>query len=138
MVSLSSLSGRDARTMLRGMRPLIHPRIRIFAAACAAGLLAAVLPASAAHAATPSTVATVSGWTQVTHYLESSLSADDGVATVNPPGGSAYQLYRGVASVPLSVLMEGYNHVGDPDSVNGYIFDAFQSGASSPSTKMFR
>ncbi|HXR71443.1 hypothetical protein [Actinocrinis sp.] len=120
------------------MRPLIHPRTRIFAAASAAGLLGAVLPASAAHAATRPTVAAVSGWTQVTHYLESSLSADEGVATVNPPGGSAYQLFRGVASVPISVLMEGYNHVGDPDSVNGYIFDAFQSGASAPSSKMFR
>ena len=127
------------------MRPLIHTRTRTsahahtrtrtrtLAAAAAAGLLAAVLPSSAAHAATG-----IAGWTQVTHYLESSLSADEGVATVNPPGGSAYELYRGVASVPLGVLAEGWNHVGDPDSANGYIFDAFQSGASSPTSKMFR
>ncbi|HZU58836.1 MAG TPA: hypothetical protein VFA06_23350 [Actinocrinis sp.] len=119
------------------MRLLIHPRTRThtrtLAAAAAAGLLAAVLPASAAHAATG-----ITGWTQVTHYLENSLTAGQGVATVDPAGAASYQLYRGDASIPLGVRIEGWNHVGDPDSAAGYIFDAYQSGSSSPTSKMFR
>lgn len=96
----------------------------------AATVAAGALQAGAAHAAT--------GWTQVGHYLESSLTAGQGVATVDPPGGSEYQLYRGDGSIPLSVLIEGWSHVGDPGSSRGYIFDAYQSGASSPTSKMFR
>ena len=115
------------------MRPLIHPRTRTLAAAAAAGLLAAVLPAHAAHAATG-----IAGWTQVTHYLENSLTAGQGVATVDPPGAASYQLYRGDASIPLGVRIEGWNHVGDPGSSAGYVFDAYQSGSSSPTSKMFR
>jgi hypothetical protein len=115
------------------MRLLIHPRTRTLAAAAAAGLLAAVLPASAAHAETG-----ITGWTQVTHYLENSLTAGQGAATVDPPGAASYQLYRGDASIPLGVRIAGWNHVGDPDSSAGYIFDAYQSGSSSPTSKMFR
>ena len=110
-----------------------HLRIRILAAATAAGLLAALGPASGAHAATG-----ISGWTQTGHYLKSSLTAGQGLTTVDPPGAASYQLYRGDASIPLSVLIEGWNHVGDPDSANGYVFDAYQSGASAPTSKMFR
>lgn len=114
-------------------RTRTQPRTRLLAAASAAGLLATLVPAGAARAATG-----VSGWTQVGHYLESSLSAGQGVATVDPPGGAPYQLYRGDASIPLAVLMEGWSHVGDPDSAGGYVFDAYQSGSSSPTSKMFR
>ena len=53
-----------------------------------------VLPAAAAHAA--------STWTETTSYLEGTLGAGEGVATVDPPGSSAYELYRGIAL--LSVL----------------------------------
>ncbi|MGH3415769.1 MAG: hypothetical protein ACRDSS_04835, partial [Actinocrinis sp.] len=61
-----------------------------------------------------------------------------GVATVYPPGGSGSVIYRGVASIPIADAVAGWTHIGDPDSVDGYVFDAFQSGDSSPTTKMFR
>lgn len=106
-------------------------------AACAlvavATTAAGALQADAAHAATG-----ISGWTQVGHYLESTLTAGEGVATVDPPGAAEYELYRGVGSIPVGDLIAGWSHIGDPDSTGGYIFDAYQSGASSPTSKMFR
>lgn len=98
-----------------------------------ATVAAGALQADAAHAATG-----ISGWTQVGHYLESTLTAGEGLATVDPPGSNEYELYRGATSIPLGVLAEGWSHIGDPDSTGGYIFDAYQSGASSPTSKMFR
>jgi hypothetical protein len=53
-----------------------------------------------------------------------------------PPGGTSYELYRGVASIPLAELIDGWTHVGDPDSADGYIIDAYQ-GSSSGNKKMF-
>ncbi len=104
--------------------------LRTFVAVAA---LTAAATGSVAHAATG-----ITGWTQVTHYLESSLGAGEGVATVYPPGGSSYVLYRGPGSVSLSDEIAGWSHVGDPDSYQGYIFDNYQSGNSSPTSKMFK
>lgn len=114
-------------------RSRISSRSRLLAAVSAAGLLTALMPAGAARAASG-----VSGWTQVGHYLESSLSSAQGLTTVDPPGAAPYQLYRGDTSIPLGVLVQGWTHVGDPDSAEGYVFDAYQSGSSSPGSKMFR
>ena len=107
-------------------------------AAIAAGALGAAAMLGTATAAPASAATGIAGWTEVGHYLEGSLGAGQGLATVNPPGGSSYTLYRGDASIPLGVYMEGWQHVGDPGSSRGYIFDAYQSGLSSPTSKMFR
>jgi hypothetical protein len=128
-------------------------------AVCAAlGLALAPLGASAAQAATTSATSTTSatatashvaalsakaasssitGWTETGSYLESTLTAGEGLATVDPPGAAPYTLYRGIGSIPLSLLAEGWTHVGDPDSVDGYIFDAYQNSSSSSNEKMF-
>jgi hypothetical protein len=90
---------------------------------------AAIQPAATAHA--------ITGWTQTGDYLESTLSAGEGVTTVTPPGGTASELYRGAASIPLALDIAGWTHVGDPDSTGGYIFDAYQNSSSSSTTKMF-
>jgi hypothetical protein len=88
-----------------------------------------VLPAAVAHAST--------GWTETTSYLEGTLGAGEGVATVDPPGGSAHELYRGTTSIPVSLAVAGWTHVGDPDSADGYIVDAYQNSSSSAGKKMF-
>jgi hypothetical protein len=80
--------------------------------------------------------ATITGWTQVGSYLESTLSAGEGVATVTPPGSAASELYRGAASIPVGLAAQGWTHIGDPDSAGGYIIDAYQ-GPSSGTTKMY-
>jgi hypothetical protein len=105
--------------------------------------LAVVLPVSMlggqARAQTlinPESTTGIAGWTQTGSYLEDSLTAGEGVATVDPPGGTPYELYRGLASIPLSLYLQGWTHIGDPDSADGYIIDAYQA-ADSGDPKMF-
>jgi hypothetical protein len=123
----------DARTVSRSKRRAVR-------AAVASGALgaAAMIGTAAAAPASAATSTGISGWTQVTHYLEGTLGAGEGVATVYPPGGSSSVLYRGATSIPVGVYAEGWQHIGDPDSAQGYLFDDFQSGVSSPTSKMFR
>lgn len=87
--------------------------------------------AGTAHAASPA-------WTRTGSSLQGTLGAGEGVATVHATSGADTVLYRGVASIPLSVLAQNWSHIGDPDAVGGYLFDAYQSGASAPTGKMFR
>ena len=100
------------------------------------------------QAAPPTTVATTTGpgkpeslsgianWREVGSYDEDSVSAGEGVATVVPPGSPSYLLYRGFTSVPKNLADEGWGHIGDPDSTDGYVIDAYQ-GPSSGHSKMF-
>jgi hypothetical protein len=93
-------------------------------------------PAKADTLISPVSATGIAGWTETGSYLENSLTAGEGVATVDPPGGTPYELYRGLASIPLSLYLQGWTHIGDPDSADGYIIDAYQ-GSSSGDTKMY-
>ena len=96
-------------------------------------------PSTTTEAAGPTQPVSKSGianWREVGSYDESSLDASEGVATVDPPGGASYLLYRGIGTVPANLAAEGWGHIGDPDSVDGYIIDAFQ-GPGSGHSKMF-
>jgi hypothetical protein len=110
---------------------LLRPAVPF--AVCATALALVALGATSAAAAGSS----ISGWTQTGSYLENTLTAGEGVATVDPPGGTPYELYRGSASIPLGLAVAGWTHVGDPDSADGYIFDAYQNSSSSAGDKMF-
>lgn len=112
----------------------LSPRPRAVArvlALSASACLAVTGLADQAHADAPK-------WAVTGSVLQGTLGAGEGVTTVHPAGGADTVLYRGAGSIPLSVLIQGWSHIGDPDSVNGYVFDAYQSGASSPTSKMFR
>ncbi len=78
----------------------------------------------------------IAGWTAGGSYVRSTLSAGEGVATVSAPRHKAHELYRGIASISSVLKAQGWAHIGDPDSVHGYVFDAYQ-GPSSGSSKMF-
>ena len=97
-------------------------------------------PAAAAdgteRTAAPGPQAGIAGWTAVGSYDENTLFAGEGVATVFEPRQRTYELYRGIFSVPSNLAAQGWTHIGDPDSLRGYIFDAYQ-GPSSGSSKMF-
>lgn len=73
-----------------------------------------------------------------THWVETgtaytgSLGGGEGLAS--RADGSL--LYRGLGSIPLDLRVKGWNHVGDPDIAQGYVFDAYQ-GADTATSKMF-
>lgn len=110
--------------------------------ACAAVLLGtgfgAQVPASAGTdaPAVPGTHSGIAGWTAVGSYDESTLTAGEGVATVHESGHRTHELYRGFQSIPSNLKAQGWAHIGDPDSIHGYVFDAYQ-GPSSRNSKMF-
>ena len=78
----------------------------------------------------------IAHWQETGSSEQPTQNAGEGVATVVPPGGPSYLLYRGFASIPPSLAAEGWGHIGDPDSTGGYIVDAYQ-GPGSGHTKMF-
>jgi hypothetical protein len=107
------------------------------AAALVLAAATALAPAARAQSLIqPESSTGIAGWTETGSYLESALTAGEGVATVDPPGGTPYELYRGIGSIPLAELIDGWTHIGDPDSADGYIIDAYQ-GSSSGDSKMF-
>jgi hypothetical protein len=70
--------------------------------------------------------------------------AGQGVATVLNPNGTSRIVTRGLGSIPLALRRAGWTHIGDPDSIDGYLLDAYQSAvqagvhtATHPSTKLF-
>ncbi len=78
----------------------------------------------------------IAGWHRVGSYVEPTLTAGQGLATVETPGGGRTIVYRGDLSIPPSIAAEGWTHIGDPDAAGGYVVDAFQ-GAASATSKLF-
>ncbi len=78
----------------------------------------------------------VTGWAAVGNYDQNTLFAGEGVTTVFKSRGRSHELYRGLASIPSTLKAQGWAHIGDPDSLYGYVFDAYQ-GPSSLGSKMF-
>ncbi|MCQ4083738.1 hypothetical protein NGB36_24875 [Streptomyces sp. RB6PN25] len=103
----------------------------------AARLLASLALTAATAASTAGTAASAApdapaGWTETGSSVVNSLTGGEGLAS----RADGTILYRGLASIPLSLRMQGWNHVGDPDIAGGYTFDAYQGGSGATS-KMF-
>jgi hypothetical protein len=98
--------------------------------AVAAGLLAVTALAAAGCSSSPGPAAPT--WKQVQTSTVDSLTGAEGLATE----ANGTQLHRGLGSIPAKLRLEGWNHIGDPDILDGYTFDAYQ-GASDGKTKMF-
>ncbi len=101
-------------------------------------VLGAQTPADAGTNGLPgaSSQSDISGWSAVGSYDENTLFAGEGVATVIGPRHRPYELYRGIESIPNKLKAQDWDHIGDPDSLRGYVFDAYQ-GPSSRRSKMF-
>src|SRR5271169_3499565 len=111
-------------------------------------LIAMLLTGCATQHSLPTVVASTNGptrpivlsgidqWRNISSYDENTLYAGEGVAAVTPAEHGSYLLYRGILSVPKSLAAEGWGHIGDPDSTDGYVIDAYQ-GPSSGHSKMF-
>jgi hypothetical protein len=72
------------------------------------------------------------GWVQTGTAHVDSLTGGEGLATF----GDGAVVYRGSGTIPLKLRSEGWNHVGDPDTARGYVFDAYQ-GAGTATSKMY-
>ncbi|TXS54475.1 hypothetical protein EAO75_00100 [Streptomyces sp. uw30] len=71
-------------------------------------------------------------WTETGTAYTDTLGGGQGLAA--RADGSL--LYRGLVDIPLSLRIKGWNHVGDPDIANGYVFDAYQ-GPDTATSKMY-
>jgi len=71
-------------------------------------------------------------WVETGTAYTDSLGGGQGLASRT--NGSL--LHRGLADIPLSYRVQGWNHVGDPDIARGYTFDAYQ-GSDTATSKMF-
>jgi hypothetical protein len=98
-------------------------------------LTAGVATGTANAAGTPHGL---TGWTQIAHTTEFTPSANEGIATVHPPTGSPHEYIVGTLSVPFDLAVSNWDHIGDPDSSRGYVFDNFQYTGSNPTSKLFR
>lgn len=71
-------------------------------------------------------------WTETGTSHVNSLTGSQGLAS----RADGTLVYRGLGSVPLSLRVAGWTHVGDPDVARGLTFDAYQGGDSA-TKKMF-
>jgi hypothetical protein len=79
----------------------------------------------------------IRGWRQVEASTVSATIGNEGIGTVRTASGTEVY-YRGGGGIPQPLKDEGWGHVGDTDSVRGYVFDAYQWTKTAPATtKMF-
>lgn len=107
---------------------LFRPRTRTASRTATVVLGAVALTAVCAAAA----YADPQGWVQTGTSSVDSLTGGEGLASLDD--GSL--IYRGPGSIPLALRVEGWNHVGDPDTARGYVVDAYQ-GPDDAASKMF-
>ena len=83
----------------------------------AAVILLATLSSSLAQA--------VTGWTVVGSDHARALDESQGMATIVRPSGTTIR-YTGVGTIPADLNSQGWNHVGDPGSAQGWYVEPYQ------------
>jgi hypothetical protein len=106
----------------------------------AAVLFAAMLTTLAAPAA-PASVASAAGayhdgWRVVDKTTVPAAVGGEGVATVRLPGQPVKVYYTAGNTIPANLKAEGWGHIGDPDSLHGYVFDPYQQTTATITQKM--
>jgi hypothetical protein len=78
-------------------------------------------------------------WALVETKWKAKGGANQGVATVrNSSTGTSQLVFRGDQSVAPDLRAKGWNHIGDPDSWGGAVFDAYQRSDTLIAAKLFR
>lgn len=96
----------------------------------------AVLAMTGAASACPS--GPIKGWHQTAHTTADNKISGEGLTTLRLPGQPPQLVYRAGPSIPQPLKDEGWGHVGDPDSLRGYLFDVYQDTRTpTPTTKMY-
>ncbi|MEU5632365.1 hypothetical protein ACIA8I_11345 [Streptomyces rishiriensis] len=100
-----------------------------------ASFLALAVATVTALSAAPQAAA-ADAWTEIGSDRADPLTESQGLASVELPAGSPNR-YTGIGTIPLSVSVRGWNHVGDPDaSYGGYYVEPYQSDTKG--SKMYR
>ncbi|VVJ16998.1 Secreted protein [Amycolatopsis camponoti] len=81
-----------------------------------AALLAVVSPALAQA---------VTGWSEVGRDSARALDESQGLATIVRPSGTTIR-YTGIGTIPADLNSQGWNHVGDPGSAQGFYVEPYQ------------
>jgi hypothetical protein len=120
------------------MRSSLARRVVVVATVLIAALAFAV-PAQAAPAqAAPAQAATAQAattWVTVGSDHARALDESQGLTVIRRGSAVEYR-YTGVGTIPPAVAVRGFDHVGDPDSVNGWYVEPYQR--SDENGKMFR
>jgi hypothetical protein len=99
-------------------------------------LVALCLAPSSTSSAAPATPS-VATWTVKSVDGVDGRYKGQGLATVVQPDGSVTRYFTGDSSVPQFMIDAGWNHNGDPDSAEGYLFEAYQSSNGGATQKLF-
>jgi hypothetical protein len=76
-------------------------------------------------AAVPGMAGAVTGWTTVGSDNARPLDESQGLATIVRPSGTTIR-YTGISTVPADLSSQGWNHVGDPGSAQGWYVEPYQ------------
>ena len=76
-------------------------------------------------AAVPGMAGAVTGWTTVGSDNARPLDESQGLATIVRPSGTTIR-YTGIGTVPADLSAQGWNHVGDPGSAQGWYVEPYQ------------
>jgi hypothetical protein len=101
----------------------------------AAVLFAAMLTTVAAPAALAND-AHHESWHVVDKTTVPAAVGGEGVATVRLPGQPAKLYYTAGNTIPANLKAEGWGHIGDSDSLHGYVFDPYQQTTATITQKM--
>src|SRR3569833_1606941 len=67
----------------------------------------------------------VTGWSEVGRDLVRALDESQGLATIVRPSGTTIR-YTGIGTIPADLNSQGWNHVGDPGSAQGWYVEPYQ------------
>ncbi len=73
----------------------------------------------------PALAQAVTGWSEVGRDQARALDESQGLATIVRPSGTTIR-YTGIGTVPADLSTQGWNHVGDPGSAQGWYVEPYQ------------
>jgi hypothetical protein len=73
----------------------------------------------------PALAQAVTGWSEVGRDQARALDESQGLATIVRPSGTTIR-YTGISTIPADLSSQGWNHVGDPGSAQGWYVEPYQ------------
>jgi hypothetical protein len=73
----------------------------------------------------PALAQAVTGWSEVGRDQARALDESQGLATIARPSGTTIR-YTGISTIPADLSSQGWNHVGDPGSAQGWYVEPYQ------------